>query len=30
VVRARVFALYLGVGLVGAMVLGWLTNLALG
>jgi len=30
VVTRRVFALYLGVLLVGAVVLGWLTNLVLG
>jgi len=30
VVTRRVFALYLGVSLVGAVVLGWLTNLILG
>jgi len=30
VVTRRVFALYLGVSLVGAVVLGWLTNLVLG
>lgn len=30
VVTRRVFALYLGVSLVGAVVLGWLTNLLLG
>ena len=30
VVTRRVFALYLGVSLVGAVVLGWLTDLALG
>jgi uncharacterized membrane protein YraQ (UPF0718 family) len=30
VVNRRVFALYLGVSLLGAIVLGWLTNLVLG
>jgi len=30
VVTRRVFALYLGVSLVGAVVLRWLTNLVLG
>ena len=30
VVTRRVFALYLAVSLVGAVVLGWLTNLVLG
>ena len=30
VVHRRVFGLYLGLSLVGAMVLGWLTNLVLG
>jgi hypothetical protein len=26
----RVFLLYLGVSLIGAMILGWITNLVLG
>lgn len=30
VVTRRVFLLYLGISLVGAVVLGWLTNLVLG
>jgi uncharacterized membrane protein YraQ (UPF0718 family) len=30
VVTRRVFAVYLGVSLLGAVILGWLTNLVLG